>query len=69
MGLSAPPWAGEGMYGDMAGELGDPCPGDQAGLKLAGLMPLASLAPLGENPGPPGVIPEPSPPGDQAPPP
>ena len=50
----------------MAGEPGpwSGC-GDQAGLNPAGLMPLASLAPLGEKPGPPGVIPDPRPPGDQ----
>jgi len=49
----------------MAGDPGEPGCGDQAGLNPAGDIPLASLAPLGENPGPPGVMPEPSPAGDQ----
>lgn len=51
------------MYGDIAGDPGEPGCGDQAGLNPAGLIPLASL-PLGENPGPPGVMPDPMPAGD-----
>ena len=53
------------MYGDMAGLPGDPGCGDQAGENPAGDMPLASLAALGEKPGPPGVMPLPMPAGLQ----
>jgi len=49
----------------MAGLPGEPGCGDQAGENPAGDIPLASLAPEGENPGPPGVMPEPIPAGDQ----
>jgi len=47
------------LYGDIAGLPGLPGCGDQAGEKPAGDIPLASLDALGENPGPPGVIPLP----------
>ncbi len=43
----------------MAGLPGLPGCGDQAGEKPAGDIPLASLDALGENPGPPGVMPLP----------
>ena len=47
----------------MAGLPGLPGWGLQAGLKPAGLIPLASEAPEGLKPGPPGVMPLPRPAG------
>lgn len=44
------------MYGDLGLAMG---PGEN-GEAYAGLIPLASLAALGEKLGPPGVIPEPN---------